>query len=252
MLKILSIGNSFCQDAQRYLTRFAKAAGVDIMTRNLEIGGCSLEQHWNYFKNDEKNYTLEKDGVWAANEYTLTQGLMEDEWDIITIQQVSQNAGKPETFEPYLPNLLTAIRALCPNAKLYFQETWEYEIGSTHYAFPEYGCDPDVMFERVKKTCREKAKENDLLIIPSGEAIHAAKQLPEFDPAKGGQSLYRDGFHMHLVYGRYLLACVWFKTLLGRTPVGNNFMPDDTQEGEVVNTDLLVKLQKIGGAYYEA
>ena len=250
MLKILSIGNSFSQDAQRYLTRFAKAAGVDIMTRNLEIGGCSLEQHWNYFKNDEKNYTLEKDGVWAANEYTLTQGLMEDEWDIITIQQVSQNAGKPETFEPYLPNLLTAIRALCPNAKLYFQETWEYEIGSTHYAFPEYGCDPDVMFERVKKTCREKAKENDLLIIPSGEAIHAAKQLPEFDPAKGGQSLYRDGFHMHLVYGRYLLACVWFKTLLGRTPVGNNFMPDDTQEGEVVNTDLLVKLQKIGGAYY--
>ena len=118
MLKILSIGNSFSQDAQRYLTRFAKAAGVDIMTRNLEIGGCSLEQHWNYFKNDEKNYTLEKDGVWAANEYTLTQGLMENEWDIITIQQVSQNAGKPETFEPYLPNLLTAIRALCPNAKL--------------------------------------------------------------------------------------------------------------------------------------
>lgn len=250
MLKILSIGNSFSQDAHRYLTRFAKAAGVDIMTRNLEIGGCSLEQHWNYFKNDEKNYALEKDGVWAANEYTLTQGLMEDEWDIITIQQVSQNAGKPETFEPYLPNLLTAIRALCPNAKLYFQETWEYEIGSTHYAFPEYGCDPDVMFERVKKTCREKAKENDLTIIPSGEAIHAAKQLPEFDPAKGGQSLYRDGFHMHLVYGRYLLACVWFKTLLGRTPVGNNFMPDDIQEGEVVNTELLVKLQKIGGAYY--
>ena len=84
------------------------------------------------------------------------------------------------------------------------------------------------------------------------EAIHAAKQLPEFDPAKGGQSLYRDAFHMHLVYGRYLLACVWFKTLLGRTPVGNNFMPDDVKEGETVNTDLLVKLQKIGGAYYEA
>jgi len=252
MLKILSIGNSFSQDAQRYLTRFAKAAGVDILTHNLEIGGCSLEQHWNYFKNDDKNYALEIDGVWKANEYTLTQGLMEDDWDIITIQQVSQNAGKPETFEPFLPNLLTAIRALCPNAKLYFQETWEYEIGSTHYAFPEYGCDPNVMFERVKKTCRAKAKENDLLIIPSGEAIHAAKQLAEFDPAKGGQSLYRDGFHMHLVYGRYLLACVWFKTLLGRTPVGNNFMPDDVAEGETVNTDLLVKLQKIGGAYYEA
>ena len=252
MLKILSIGNSFSQDAQRYLTRFAKAAGVDILTHNLEIGGCSLEQHWNYFKNDDKNYALEIDGVWKANEYTLTQGLMEDDWDIITIQQVSQLAGKPESFEPYLPNLITAIRSLCPNARLYFQETWEYECTSTHGGFPEYGCDPDVMFERVKNTCRAMAKENDLTIIPSGEAIHAAKQLAEFDPAKGGQSLYRDAFHMHLVYGRYLLACVWFKTLLGRTPVGNNFMPDDVKEGEVVNTDLLVKLQRIGGAYYEA
>ena len=48
---VVSIGNSFSQDAQRYLTRFAKAAGVDIMTRNLEIGGCSLEQH---FENCEK------------------------------------------------------------------------------------------------------------------------------------------------------------------------------------------------------
>ena len=81
MLKILSIGNSFSQDAQRYLTRFAKAAGVDILTHNLEIGGCSLEQHWNYFKNDDKNYALEIDGVWKANEYTLTQGLMEDDME---------------------------------------------------------------------------------------------------------------------------------------------------------------------------
>ena len=250
MLKILSIGNSFSQDAQRYLTRFAKAAGVDIMTRNLEIGGCSLEQHWNYFKNDDKNYAYEKDGVWAADGYTLTQGLMEEDWDIITIQQVSHLAGKPETFEPYLPSLLTAIRAMCPNAKLYFQETWEYEIGSGHGGFPEYNCDPNVMFNRVKNTCRTAAKENDLLVIPSGEAIHAAKQLPEFDIEQGGQSLYRDKFHMHLVYGRYLLACVWFKTLLGRSPVGNVFVPDDTAEGEVVNTELLVKLQKVANAYY--
>lgn len=250
MLKILSIGNSFSQDAQRYLTRFAKAAGVDIMTRNLEIGGCSLERHWNNFKNDTPDYSYEKDGVWFEDGWTLSRGLAEEDWDIITVQQVSQLAGKPESFEPYLSSLVTAIRAMCPDARLYFQQTWEYEIGCSHGGFPEYGCDCDVMFERVRKTCRAAAKENDLVIIPSGDAVHAAKQLSEFDPAQGGQSLYRDGFHMGYVYGRYLLACVWFKTLLGRTPVGNNFMPDDTAEGETVSTDLLVKLQKVGGAYY--
>lgn len=244
MLKILSIGNSFSQDAQRYLTRFAKASGKQILTYNLCIGGCSLEQHWNNFVGNEKKYTLEKDGEWAANEYSLSQGLMAETWDIITLQQVSHLAGKPESFSPYLSNLVTAIRAMCPDAALYFQETWEYEAGSPHGGFPEYHCDPDEMFERVKNTCRAQAKENDLTIIPSGEVIHAAKKLPQFDPAQGGQSLYRDQFHMHLLYGRYLLACVWYKTLLRCSPVGNSFLPDDIAEGEHLDETLLPLLQK--------
>ncbi|MBQ8578205.1 MAG: DUF4886 domain-containing protein [Clostridia bacterium] len=248
MLKILSIGNSFSQDAQRYLTRFARAAGDEIMTGNLEIGGCSLEQHWNYFTGETKNYGWEVDGVWKAEGRVLTEGIMQDKWDIITIQQVSHLAGTPETFEPYLSNLVTAIRAMQPDAKLYFQETWEYEIGSAHGGFPEYGCDPDVMHTRVRNTCREAAKENDLIIIPSGDAVHAAKQLAEFDPDKGGQSLYRDKFHMHLTYGRYLLACVWYKTLLCKSPVGVNFLPDDIPDGETLNESLLPLLQKVANS----
>ena len=45
-MKILSIGNSFSQDAQRYLHRLAKNEGVDMKTVNLYIGGCPLRSHY--------------------------------------------------------------------------------------------------------------------------------------------------------------------------------------------------------------
>ncbi len=246
MLKILSIGNSFSQDAHRHLHEIAKAAGQDLMLYNMEIGGCSLEQHWNNFVSDAPSYTLEINGTWQANGYPLSKGLALERWDIITLQQVSHFAGMPATYEPYLPNLVTALSAMFPDAKLCFQETWEYERGSEHGGFPEYGCDPDEMYRRVSKTCRAKAKENNLTLIPSGDAVHAAKQLPEFDIDKNGQSLYRDKFHMHYAYGRYLISCVWYKTLTGRSPIGNRCVPvPERCEGEIADPALLALLQKV-------
>ena len=37
--------------------------------------------------------------------------------------------------------------------------------------------------------------------------------LPEFSPAAGGVSLYRDGFHLSFPYGRFAAACVWLRRL---------------------------------------
>ena len=53
-IKILAIGNSFSQDATRYLHQFASAAGIDTKVVNLYIGGCPLERHWKNIENDEK------------------------------------------------------------------------------------------------------------------------------------------------------------------------------------------------------
>ena len=42
---------------------------------------------------------------------------------------------------------------------------------------------------------------------------------------EGGLSLCRDGFHMSLDYGRYLLALVWLKTLCGADVTRNPWVP---------------------------
>ena len=44
-MHILSIGNSFSQDATRYLSQIAKADNFNLNVVNLYIGGCSLDTH---------------------------------------------------------------------------------------------------------------------------------------------------------------------------------------------------------------
>ena len=244
-MKILSIGNSFSQDAQRYFANFAKAAGDEIETHNLYIGGCPLVKHWNNYVADEKAYSHEVNGVSTGDMISISEALSLRDWDYITLQQVSHHAGLPETFEPYLGNLITVIRTVCPNAQIAFHETWEYEYCSEHGGFPIYDKNCDKMCEAIKSACHAAAKEYDLLLIPSGEVIHEVKKTPEFDSEHGGQSLYRDAFHMHLVYGRYLLACIWYKTLLKKSPVGCSFLPTD---GEV-KEELLPILQKAANSF---
>ena len=55
-MKILSIGNSFSEDAQRYLKLIAGANGRELTCVNLYIGGCSLKRHYINLIDNEKSY----------------------------------------------------------------------------------------------------------------------------------------------------------------------------------------------------
>ena len=52
--------------------------------------------------------------------------------------------------------------------------------------------------------------------------------ISDADKAAGKIRLHRDGFHMSQ-QGRYLIACVWFETLTGKSPVGNSYIPGETK-----------------------
>ena len=62
-IKVLSIGNSFSQDAHRYLYEIAKNNGTDLKSVNLYIGGCGLHKHFININNDAKAYELEFNGM---------------------------------------------------------------------------------------------------------------------------------------------------------------------------------------------
>ena len=91
-MNILSIGNSFSQDAQRYLHRIAKADGFDLNTFNLYMGGCPLSLHYRNMISEERAYTLEMNGESTEFKVSLKDALLNRDWDVVTIQQVSSKS----------------------------------------------------------------------------------------------------------------------------------------------------------------
>ncbi|MBR6741068.1 MAG: DUF4886 domain-containing protein [Clostridia bacterium] len=217
-MKLLSIGNSFSNDAHRWLHKLAEQNGVDLYTVDADIGGCTLERHWNNVSDDPHDYYLQINGESVDRMISLSEALSMEQWDVITIQQASPFSGMPQTFFPYITDLSEYLRKLHPQAKLFFHQTWAYEIDSGHGGFPAYDCNQQEMFRRIKDCSEMASKVIDAEILPTGSIIQKLREtVPEFNYAEGGMSLCRDGFHLSLDYGRYAAAAIWVKTLTGIT-----------------------------------
>lgn len=216
-MKVLSIGNSFSQDAHKWLHKLAKQNGIEMETVNLYIGGCCLKQHWDYYVNNDAFYDLERNGNEGERKITISEALEMDKWDVVTLQQVSGRSGIPETYEPYLTNLAEVIKKAQPQAKLYIHQTWAYEIDSDHDEFINYHNDQQEMLDCIKATTEKKAESINASLIPTGTAIQKVREnIAEFDYKNGGLSLCRDGFHLSFDYGRYIAAATWILTLTGK------------------------------------
>ena len=223
-LKILSIGNSFSQDAQRYLYGIARAGGVDMKTVNLYIGGCSLERHYRNMLSEEKAYAFEINGISDTGiQISLKDALLSDSWDFITIQQQSLQSCNYETFVPYLDALVSYVRKCSPKAKLIMIRTWGYKEGSQMLLVQAKYPTNKAMLEDIIKAYDEAQKASGALFtIPLGDAVAMATEL-------GVEHIYRDEFHMSKGFGRYLLGLVMFERLTGMTVDDNPFRDFDEE-----------------------
>lgn len=230
MYKILAIGNSFSQDATAYLHDIAAVGGTDTKIVNLYIGGCSLKTHWENAESDHKNYLYELNGSSDGRMVSIREVLTEDHWDFITLQQASHDSGKSETYQPYLSKLSSYVRQYAPGAKQLLHETWAYEIDSVHPAFAEhYHNNQNEMYHALRCAYLEAANQLAVPMIPCGDVIQALRKTAPFDYANGGISLCRDGFHMNIPYGRYVLGAVWYETMLHGSIAENSYLPPEAQ-----------------------
>lgn len=220
-MNVLSIGNSFSQDAQRYLYGIARADGVYMRTVNLMIGGCSLARHYRNMLSGEKAYGFEQNGIGTGLSVSLAEGLLSDDFDAVTLQQVSQDAPRIETYRPYLGELVAFVRKYQPKAKIYLQETWAYERESYRLTKELGYATENEMTADLQTAYRTAAASLNLDgVIPSATAFAAAR-------AMGAEKLHRDTFHASLGFGRYLLALTWYRKLTGRSVTGNLFRDFD-------------------------
>lgn len=225
-MKILSIGNSFSRDAQRYLHGIAKQEGVTFKTANLYIGGCSLRTHYLNILEDRAAYELDFNGQPTGFKVSIRQALASDDWDVITLQQASHYSGDLSTYIPYIEALADYVRKYCPHAKLMIHQTWAYEADSDKLRALSVFATPADMLAAAKANY---AKVAELIhadgIIPCGEAMMRATEL-------GIEKIHRDTFHASLGVGRYLLALCWFATLTGRDITANSFADFDKPVSE--------------------
>ena len=114
-LRILAIGNSFSDDGTEYLPGLLEAAGIhNVIVARLYIGGCTLQRHCKEYESAGKDYIYYKStkNVWetVSKEATILDGLKDEPWDIVTLQQASGYSGKYDSFVPWLPKLIDIVR----------------------------------------------------------------------------------------------------------------------------------------------
>lgn len=233
-LKVLAIGNSFSEDATKYLYQVAKAEGVEeVVIGNLFVGGCTLKMHAGYIKSGEAKYRYDKcvNGEWEKTpETTLLTGLQDEAWDVITMQQGSVDSGLVDTHQPYLDELVAYVRqnSKNPNAKLYWHMTWAYQEGSTHKAFPTYGNSQMTMYYGIVNVVQKVIEPNENFhgIIPVGTVIQNLRG------SIIGDKLTRDGYHLNDL-GRVAAAYTWYAVLADQKLQDAKY--------SVVHGDLIVK-----------
>lgn len=261
-VRLLTIGNSFAENAVKYLPQFARAAGRELHIFEANLSSHSLEQHWRYVQRYEAD-PLDlagrpyKGAAGQPEARSLAEVLASEPWDYITLQQVSHLSYKEESFQPWLGELVAYLRRCAPRAEILLHETWAYR--EDHPLYRE-GFSIHDMAARIAANYRKLADAYQLRVLPVGSAFQAVRVAegwrftfpdPAFDYAQpapgalprqpgslnrgwtwrknrttGADELRLDAIHANAA-GCYLAGAVWFEMLFGEDGTGNPFRPPE-------------------------
>lgn len=255
---LLTVGNSFSQNATRYLKDLATAGGHILVHQPIVVGGASLQLHAEKAQKHEQD-AKDKDGLYA-NGRSLQQELGAEQWDFVTIQQASLKSHDLSTYRPYAGQLRDYIHKHAPQAQLLVHQTWAYRCDDPRFNAnspkPGEPATQEAMYQGLTNAYRTIAKELGARLIPVGDAFHRADNDPQwgyrpdtqFDAKTaqppelpdqthslhvgrrwskqndGRTTLGMDGHHANTA-GEYLGACVFYEVLFGDSVVDNRFVP---------------------------
>lgn len=259
-VRLLTVGNSFADNALTYLPQIVEASGNILIYERANLGGCSLKRHWDHAAKYQADSNDPEGSPYSDENYSLMQLLRKDAWDFITIQQVSWESHDLKTYDPYVIDLCQYISDEKPEARIMAHQIWSYRIDDPRFIPENKGKEPhtqQIMWKQVRKAYHHIAEELNLGILPSGDAMYLADSNPQwgykadrsFDPEQAKYpeipdqthslhtgwywnkrpdetyQLNMDGHHANKT-GEYLLGCVWFEVFYEQSVVGNAFYPE--------------------------
>jgi len=206
-LKVLLIGNSYSQNLTNRLSTLVDASNIDQSKLNVSyamIGGATLATWWNSYVNNT-NHTIAKQA--GTLNMPVTSGklsnLLAQDWDVIVLQEYNP-ATDYGTYNPYLTDLMKAIRTHCLNPRLSIVAnavwSWANSSGS------------DIQWRGIIEATKQMVIKDGLnVIIPSGTAIQNSRNT---SLGLIGNDLTRDGIHLIPGIGEYIAACALFQAIL--------------------------------------
>lgn len=172
-LKVLMIGNSFSQNASRYLPQIAEEVNINLVLGRAEMGGCSLKRHWDSVLVNNIDTNRGK----AYKGKSLRQLLSSEKWDIVTMQQYSLLSGDEATYQPFANNIYDLIKSYQPDAQIFVHQTWAYRADAVNWG---------------KIDGNKRAKNNKEMWVKSRAAYHhIARGLGNLPVIPSGDAFYR-------------------------------------------------------------
>lgn len=232
-LDVLFIGNSFSIDTSTALPEIFNSVGIpNVNVYVLYKGGCSMKQHYEYYKSGEPVYELWQYNIYGGKRIETTISIRDvmrrEPYDVVVFQQYSLESGDYTTYEPYLSKIIQAynITKLSPRTTFAFNQTWAYS--SKHKNISKYGSQLNMYKKICDSVKKMKAISGIDIIIPCGTAVQNARNVTSL---VHDNELTRDNFHIDLYMGRYLLACTFFEAIIAPC-MGRNIRNDITIYGK--------------------
>ncbi len=187
-VRLMTIGNSFSQDATFYLNDLAEADGNVLVLKTANVGGSPMQLHWDKAQLHEREPNnpagLYSSAKTAEGETIPGRGLKEilsdGPHDFVTIQQASIKSHDLQHYRPYAAKLCDYVKQHAPDAELLLHETWAYRVDDPRFSVkePKEG-EPKTqreMYDMLSNAYRTTAKELGVQIIPVGDAFIAADE----------------------------------------------------------------------------
>lgn len=243
-LKILCIGNSFSRDSMWILEKIAKAEGTEHITLGiLYYSGCPLSKHAEFLTSGEAAYSYDKNanGSWVVSgngTATFLDGVTDEDWDIVVMQQSSSSSGRTATYNEDIQTIIDCVLENDKNPatkpQFAWNMTWAYPVEdvdtddivtvNTTSAFSNYyNNDQMTMYNCIVEAVEKKIVPNPVFefIMPVGTAIQNARSSYLGDP-----DLNRDYSHLSDL-GRVIAGYTWYSILTGKeiTEISLNEVP---------------------------
>lgn len=218
IIQLLSIGNSYSQDALAYVPFIMQNMGVDT---DIQIGilmqsSSSLEMHVDNFEKDAAAYIFFLyDGGSSWKNYghkTIQWALDNCNWDIVTLQQSSQATHSWSNYQPWCNKLIDYVRGYVdyPVKFVWYQPMARPAKSNANISTGDNWSDAEIT-EHYENTARSSKRilEETICeyVVPVGTAIQNARSITRIktlgdyatnlhNTSKMGYLTANDGVHL--------------------------------------------------------